>query len=225
MVYLLQMRMLLLTCLIVAAAVAASGQCPTLTVVGPAGITSSGEEMMFRAELNVIGPKVSYSWSVNAGTIVKGQGTPEITIATTRELAGNSIEAIVEVDGLPQNCERTASETAGVAALLIGCAADEWGELKPNDERGRLDMFFAELTNNPSNIGLLILRVKEGDKLDPSNSRIQFVLKHAKFREFDKSRIWFALVIAEEKSTQVWRIPPGAEPPCSDCLVFRGESL
>jgi hypothetical protein len=181
--------------------------------------------MTFRAELNVIGPKVSYLWSVNAGMIIKGQGTSEIAIATTRELAGSSITATVEVDGLPQNCTRSAAETAGVAQMLIGCAGDEWGELKPNDERGRLDLFFAELSNNPKDVGLLIFRVKPGDRVDPLNSRIQFVLKQAKFRKFDKSRIWFALVTAEEKSTQVWRVPPGAETPCKDCLIYRGESL
>lgn len=219
------MRLLLLTGLILAAAVAASAQCPTLTVVGPAGITNPGDEMTFRAELNAIGPKVSYLWSVNAGTIIKGQGTSEIAVLATRELEGTAITATVEVDGLPQNCTRSASETAGVAQTIIGCAGDEWGDLKPNDERGRLDMFFAELSNNPNDVGLLIFRVKSGDRLDPSNSRIQFVLKHAKFRKFDKNRIWFALETAEEKSTQVWRIPPGAETPCKDCLIYRGESL
>lgn len=224
-IYFPQMRLLLLTWLILAVAVAASAQCPTLTVVGPAVITNPGDEMTFRAELNAIGPKVSYSWSVTAGTIVKGPGTPEITVATTSELAGSSIKATVEVNGLPPNCERAASEFAGVAARLEGQPIDEWSAVRPNDERGRLDVFFADLTNNPNNIGLMILRVKKGDKLDLLNSRIQFVLKHAKFRKFDKSRIWFALVTAEEKSTQVWRIPPGAETPCKNCLIYRGESL
>ena len=225
MIYFSAMRTLLLTCVLLTLTAFSSAQCPTISVQGPAGITHPGEEMRFRAEVNVVGPKLSYSWSVNAGTIVKGQGTPEITIATTRELEGGSITATVEVDGLPNGCERSASEIAGVAPRVIGCAGDEWGELKPNEERGRLDLFFAELSNNPNDVGLIIFRVEPGEKLDPSNSRIQFVLKHMKFRKFDKSRIWFALENAERRSTQVWRMPPGAEPPCSECLIYRGESL
>ena len=225
MLYFRQMRLLLLTCLILAAAGSALAQCPTLAVVGPAEVTNPGDEMTFRAVIDSTTSKVRYSWTVSGGTIVKGQGTAEVTVATTRELEGSSITATVELDGISISCDRSASETAGIAQTLIGCAADEWGDLKPTDERGRLDLFFAELSNNPNNIGLLILRVKEGDKLDPGNSRIQFVLRHAKFRKFDKSRIWFALETAEEKSTQVWRIPPGAEPPCKDCLIYLGESL
>ena len=220
------MRLLLLTWLILAAAVAASAQCPTLTVVGPAGITNPGDEMTFRAELNVIGPKLSYLWSVNAGTIIKGQGTSEIAIATTRELAGSSITATVEVNGLPPTCERAASETAGIVERLrCGLPADEWGDMKPNDERARLDMFFAEIVNNPNNVGLIRLRTKRGERMDPANKRIQFVLRHIKFRKFDKSRIWFALEVAEEKLTTLYRIPPGAEPPCTECLIFRGDTL
>lgn len=205
---------------------AALAQCPSITVRGPAGITNPGDDVTFRADLNVVGPKMNYSWSVNIGTIIKGQGTAEITIATDRSLAGEVLTATVTIDGLPQNCERTSSETAGVAPI-IGCLypVDEWNIMKPNDERGRLDLFFAELANNPNQVGLIVFRVKAGDKLDPSNSRIRFVLKHVKFREFDKSRIWFALEVAEEKSTRLYRIPPDFEPPCNECLIFRGEIL
>jgi len=220
------MRLLLLTCLTLAAAGSALAQCPTLTVVGPAGITTPGDDVTFRAELNGVVPKVTYSWSVDKGAIIKGQGTQEITVATTRELAGSAIKATVEVGGLPADCESLFAESAGIESILPVCNFDEWSEMKPNDERGRLDLMFAELSNNPGNIGMLILRVKRGERLDATNSRVQFVLKHVKFRKFDKSRIWFALEVADERSTKLYRIPPGADPPkCDGCLIFRGESL
>lgn len=220
------MRSLLLCCLIVATVDVASAQCPALTVIGPAGVTNPGDEMEFRAEINVIGPKVEYSWSVNAGTIVKGQGTARIAVLTDASLAGRSVKATVDVGGLPQNCDRLASEMGGVDALpACGLPIDEWGEMKPNDERGRLDVFFAELMNNPDHVGVIILQVKAGEKLDPTNSRIQFVLRHVKFRKFNKSRIWFALEVAEEKSTKLYRMRPDTEPPCGNCVIYRGESL
>jgi hypothetical protein len=194
--------------------------------VGPQGITTLGEEIKFRVELNAIDPKVSYSWSVNAGTIVKGQGTPEINVATTRELAGKVVTATVELGGLPFLCPRSASETVGIdQGIACSMPSDEWSALKPDDERTRLDMFFAELSNNPNDTGLIILRVEEGDKIGPDNRRIQFVLKHAKFRRFDKRRLWFAIETEGERSTVVWRLVPGGENPCQDCLTYRGESL
>lgn len=225
MLYWRQMRFLLLACLILAAASAATSQCPTVTVVGPEGITVPGEEMTFRAVVGPTTSKLAYSWMISAGTIVKGQGTPKITVVTAREHAGSSITATVKLEGLSISCERSASETAGVAPVPgCGLPLDQWSNLKPNDERGRLDLLFAELSNNPKDVGLLIFTVKPGDRLDAGNKRIQFVLKHARFREFDKGRLLFGLVVGD-KSTTLYRIPPGAEPPCSDCLIFRGESL
>ncbi|MGD9631267.1 MAG: hypothetical protein AB7V18_18675 [Pyrinomonadaceae bacterium] len=222
-----RMALLLFVCAAATLTVQTTAQCPAIKVTGPAGITNPGENVVFQVAINVVGPKLEFHWSVDKGMIVKGQGTPEITVLTDRSLAGEAVTATVEVEGLPQNCERISSETAGIAPV-IGCGYpfDEWGEMKPNDERGRLDLMFAELSNNPNNVGMIVFRVKPGDRLDPTNRRIQFVLKHVKFRKFDKSRIWFALELAEEKSTRLYRIPPGAETPaCDGCIIFRGESL
>lgn len=203
MIYLRQMRILLLTCVLLVLAAISSAQCPTLQVIGPVGITTPGDDVTFRAELNQVVSGVTYSWSVDKGAIIKGQGTEEIIVATTRELAGSVIKATVEIGGLPPDCKSLSAESAGIEPILPICNFDEWSEMKPNDERGRLDLMFAELSNNPGNIGMLILRVKRGERLDAKNSRVQFVLKHVKFRRFDKSRIWFALVVADERSTKL----------------------
>lgn len=218
---------LLCVCVVSAFAVQAAGQCPVIKVVGPAGITNPGENVVFQAEINVVGPKLSYSWSIDKGTIMSGQGTKKITVDATG-LSGEDITATVDVGGLPENCERTASEATGIAPRIpCGLPADEWyGEMKPNDRRGLLDVFFAELANNPESVGLIVLRVLPNEKLDPSNSRIRFVLKHIEFRDFDKSRIWIALELSDEVSTRIYRMPPGADlPSCEGCLWFKGEHL
>ena len=89
-----------------------------------------------------------------------------------------------------------------------------------------MDIFFSELSNNPTNVGVVFLGVEQNEKLDSSNSRIQFMLKHAKLRKFDKSRIWFILEPSEERFTRLYRMLPRAEPPtCEGCLLFKGEHL
>ncbi|MEO5859861.1 MAG: hypothetical protein ABIR33_13035 [Pyrinomonadaceae bacterium] len=219
------MRIFLLTTILLGLPAISYAQCPTIKVRGPAGITNSGDEMTFEAELNVIGPKLSYSWSVDKGTIIEGQGTREISIATDG-IAGETITATVEVEGLPNDCKSSASETAGVAPAIEDMYPDSWGVLKPNDERGRLDLFFADLSNSPADAGWIILTVKPGDRLDPTNPRIHFILKHAKYRKFDKGRIVFAIEVGDERLTTVWRVLPRAAPPtCSGCTIFRGENL
>lgn len=219
--------LLLLICSAAALTVQTAAQCPTIAVKGPAGITKPGDNVVFQAEINVVGPKISYVWSVDKGTITSGQGTREITI-TTFGLSGESVTATVEIAGVPSDCEGKASESAGIDQRIVcGLPADEWyEEMKPNDQRGRLDTFFAELANNPTNIGVIVFRVKQSDKLDPTNSRLKFVLKHIKFREVDKSQFWFYLEPSEERSTRLYRMPPGADPPpCEGCLLFKGEHL
>lgn len=200
-------------------------QCPTIAVIGPAGVTQFGDEMKFRAEVNAVGPRLEYSWSVSAGTITEGQGTAAIAVATDRSMAGGNVTATVTVGGLPPGCEKTASEIAPIDAIPCGMPVDEWANLKPNDERSRLDSFFAELSNNPDNIGLVTLVLTSTELLGAENSRVRFVLRHAAFRKFEKGRIWFALESGEIKRTTLRRVPPGAETPCDKCLLIKGSDL
>ena len=81
-------------------------------MVGPAGITMYGEPAVFRAEVDVSNSNLQFAWTVSAGTIIEGQGTTQISVATDRSIAGKSMTAKVEVGGLPSACEKIASDTA-----------------------------------------------------------------------------------------------------------------
>lgn len=187
---------------------AAMSTCPTIEVLGPAGIVKPGKEMKFVAKINTVGPKMTYQWTVDSGEIVEGQGTAKVKVVGSEP--GSIITATVEIEGLPSGCQNTASET-GVIDPLIGCGmpSDEWGELKPNDIRAHMDVFFAELTNNPDNLGVVLLTIKEDETLDSTNKRLQFLVKHAKFRKFDLERIVFRMERSEGVRTRLWRVPPG----------------
>jgi hypothetical protein len=104
---------------------------------------------------------------------------------------------------------------------------DEWRNLTDNDQRSRLDSFFIELSNYPHNTGLVILHVTKRERRDARNRRIQFVLDHAKFRHFDKSRIWFCLDLESQARTVLYRFPPGAEDDTlhMNCLILKGGDL
>jgi len=204
------------------------GQCPSIGVIGPAGVTNPGDEMRFSVDVGSVGPRLQFVWTINEGTIVSGQGTQAITIATKIAMAGSSVIATVRVEGLPTGCEKIYSETAPIAPIAgCGSPSDEWGKLKPNDQRLRLDNVFAELRNNPTNIGFLMLNITQKERLDSGNERIQFILKHAAFIKFDSSRLWFALAFADEPRTRFYRMPIGSEDtfPCDECLIIKGGDL
>lgn len=89
--------------------------CPTLLVTG-GGVVSPGGSVAFIA--NVLGGTaidLTYNWTVSQGEIIKGQGTPQIKVRTTREMIG-TITATVEIggNGFCITCLRTASETATI---------------------------------------------------------------------------------------------------------------
>ncbi len=186
--------------------------CPTLSVTGPAGITTPGDAMTFTANVSG-GASVTYNWTVSRGTIESGQGTPSIRVRTSREDAGQNITATVNLGGQDPacNCPETASETAPVDPYPEPLLVDEFAKLQNDDVRARLDAFFVELQNNPTNQGYII---NYGTDRDIA-ARERLINNHIDFRRFDRSRI--TLVRGGDTgagiNTKLYRIPPGAQNP------------
>ena len=195
--------------------------CPELKVIGPAGLTAVNEPMKFT--LDITGGKVrnslEYEWTVSAGEIVRGKGTAELEVK--HSVGGSNVTAAVTVKGLPPGCESTASEVSSVEQELPWCAADEWGNIRPNDIRGRLDMVFTELTNNPDNHAYLLLHETGDSQSDLWRRRIKFIVKHADFRKFDATRIIFLGCDGEGPRTTYFRGPAGEQARfSSNCRVI-----
>ncbi len=187
-------------------------ECPTLSVTGPAGITSPGETMTFTANVSG-GPDVTYNWSVDRGTIESGQGTPSITVRTSSADADTNVTATVVIGGLDPSCECPTSmnESGPVAGFPSSEQVDEFGPLANDDVRARLDAFFIVLQNNPTNQGYII---NYGTDREIA-ARERLIQNHIAFRRFDRSRI--TLVRGGDTgagiNTKLYRIPPGAENP------------
>lgn len=187
--------------------------CPSLSVDGPAGITAPGQTMTFTA--NVSGgtqSNVTYNWSVSAGEIVSGQGTSSITVATTREMANGNVTATVGLGGLcAENCDKSASETAGVGGFPEPEAVDEFGTAVDDDVKARVDNFYIRLNNDPNAQGYII---NYGTPKEVARREAQ-IKKAINFRKYDMSRV--TMVNGGDQGTGVntkfYIVPPGAETP------------
>ncbi len=92
---------------------------------------------------------VTYNWSVSAGTISSGQGTSSITVSTDG-LGGQTVTATVELGGLDPSCSRTASCSTSVRPPPVSPVKfDEYGDIRFNDEKARLDNYAIQLQNQP----------------------------------------------------------------------------
>jgi len=189
--------------------------CASISVSGPAGVTQPGQTMTFTA--NVSGGSqdvaLTYNWTVSAGSIESGQGTPSIVVRVPADMSGGNITATVDVGGQRAdcNCPTTANETAGVSTLPTANEVDTFGKL-PNDEvKARVQNFYTELANNPTAQGYII---NYGTPAQIAARRKQ-ITNAITFLKLDPARVTF--VDGPDKGTGIethlWIVPPGATPP------------
>ena len=158
--------------------------CSPVSVNGPSGITNPGDAMTFTASVS---GNVTYNWTVSAGSIESGQGTPSITVRTTKEMAGSNVTATVEIGGTNPECRcpTSASETAPVQALPVPKTIDEFGAQKDDEVKARVDNFYIQLNNDPSAQGYII---NYGSAAEIKRRKAQ-IDKAITFRKYDRSRL------------------------------------
>jgi hypothetical protein len=160
--------------------------CPTVSASGPSEV-KQGDPITFNASVGA--SNVTYNWSVSAGTISSGQGTSSITVDTAG-LAGQSVTATVEVGGLAASCGRTASATTSVVAPPEApkCTKlDEYGNIKFNDEKARLDALASALQSDPGAQAYIIgYGSCEGEGLARANRAKDYLVNT---RQIDAGRI------------------------------------
>ena len=111
-----------------------------------------------------------------------------------------------------QSADEAVSEPNAKTATKL----DEFGRTNECDAGGRLDSFFANLQNNPTASGYIIIyQAKDVLPADfKTSSRERFIRNQIAFRNQDASRIIIVRGgFREELATELWIVPNGAEPP------------
>lgn len=184
--------------------------CPTLSVSCPSDV-DQGTPVTFTANVSGGPGSQTYNWSVSAGTITSGQGTPTITVDTSNQ-GGQTITATVELGGLDPSCGRTASCSVAVRAPILPRKFDEYGNIRFNDEKARLDNFAIQLQNEPTAQGYIIaFGTCDGEGQTRANRARDYLVNT---RGVDAGR----LVIVdggcrEQLVVELWIKPQGASDP------------
>jgi hypothetical protein len=149
-------------------------KCPVVTVECPTNILGPGEPFTITANVTDIDPSLNliYNWSVSAGTITGGQGTPTITLDTTG-ISGQTMTATVEVTGLDATCANTASCTRTHISdpAPMSRRFDKFGDLAFADEKKRLDYFAERLQNEPDSTASILVYGKQGARTPEAQAR------------------------------------------------------
>jgi hypothetical protein len=189
--------------------------CPSIVISCPDTV-HVGDSITFRASITNLATGITpvYNWTVSAGTITSGQGTPSITVNTTG-LAGQPVNARLSVAGFNLDC--SAQCTTQIPYRPEPRKFDEFGDIARDDEKARLDNFAIQLQQEPEAQGYIFVYTGTGRRIRPDyaqkrTARIRDYLINA--RGVDARR----LVILEgppraEPTVELWISPSGATPP------------
>ena len=187
--------------------------CPTVSVSCPTDV-KLGEPITFTASVSG-DANVTYNWSVSAGTISSGQGTSSISVDTTG-LGGQTVTATVELGGLDPSCSRTASCTTGVIpAAAVPVKFDEYGNIRFNDEKARLDNYAIQLQNQPGSQGYIVAYGSCEGEAQARADRAKDYLVNT--RGIDAGRLMTVDGgCRSDLTVELWVVPTGATPPAAD---------
>jgi hypothetical protein len=133
--------------------------CPTVSVSCPSEVEPN-QPITFTASVSggPAGATWTYNWSVSAGTISSGQGTSTITVDTAN-IAGQSVTATVSIGGADPSCTGTTASCTTTVKVVPPPARkfDEYGNIRFNDEKARLDNYAIQLQNEPGSQGTIIV--------------------------------------------------------------------
>jgi len=189
--------------------------CPTVSVSCPSEV-DQGSPIPFTASV-AGGPAnatATYNWSVSAGTISGGQGTSSITVDTAGT-GGQSITATVELGGFDPACSRTASCTTSVKTPIAPPTKfDEYGNIKFNDEKARLDNYAIQLQNAPGTSATIIAYGSCAGEAQARADRAKDYLVNT--RGIEAGRITtIDGGCRSDLTVQLWIVPAGATAPAA----------
>jgi hypothetical protein len=191
--------------------------CPVVSVSCPTDVEAN-QPVTFTASVSggPSGASWTYNWSVSAGTISSGQGTSTITV-DTNGLGGQSVTATVSIGGADPSCTgTTASCTTSVKPPPTPARKfDEYGNIRFNDEKARLDNYAIQLQNEPGSTGTIIVYgscVGEGQQ---RGDRAKDYLVNTRGIEAGRITVVDGGCRAELK-VELWVVPQGAAAPTVD---------
>ena len=191
--------------------------CPVVSVSCP----SEGEPnqpITFTASVSggPSGASWTYNWSVSAGTISSGQGTSTITV-DTNGLGGQSVTASVNIGGADPSCTGTTASCTTQMKVAPPPARkfDEYGNIRFNDEKARLDNYAIQLQNEPGSQGTIIVYGSCAGEAQQRGDRAKDYLVNT--RGIEAGRI---TVVdggcRSDLTVQLWVVPQGAAAPTVD---------
>jgi hypothetical protein len=187
--------------------------CPNVSVSCP-DAAAEGQPATFSATISggSGGVRPTYNWTVSAGRIISGQGTPSITVDTAG-LAGQTIRADFELGGYGMRCPATCATS--IPVIIKPRKFDEYYDIARNDEKARLDNYAIQLQGEPGSHGYIFVYPSSRARANEAQARARRISDYlVNSRGIDASRFTVTIAAAREDWLfELWIVPAGATPP------------
>jgi hypothetical protein len=193
-----------------------AGECPTVSVAGPAGIVGPGEIGWYVATVKGADIDVlELEWLVSAGKIDIREGKTKIGVLMPKDSDGVSVTATVNVKG-PNECSASASETSGICMCVPSILLDEFSIRASSVGKRRLASAAIELEKNFNHLLYIIEYFPAKTSKTVVDRKLRAIRDHlARELKFDLTRVRIVTTTASNNLplTKIYSVPPGAENP------------
>lgn len=202
--------------------------CGTVNLSGPLDIVQAGRTATLTA--NAASPSnapLSYQWTLSAGRILSGQGTPDLVVDTTG-VGNQNVTATVNVGGLGATCPGTANVAFAVASKPEAAMFDRFVFTNMDDAKARLDTFASQLQQAPdAQAYLVVYGTCAGEGMKQAVKQREYLTQT---RGVDANRIQIVEAgCRPSMQVELWVVPNGANAPafsntmenCVPCRVKR----
>jgi hypothetical protein len=186
--------------------------CPKIELKAPNQPVRDGMPVKISVALAGGDKKVSpmFDWSISAGMINAGQGTPTIEVDTSGAGSDRTIYATVLLGGFAPECESSANATVTVAAPAR--KVDEFGTLPEEELTGRLDKFLSHVS--PSDQAYIFAYAGRTNVRGYASSSLRQIRAHALKAGISSDRlVTMDGGFREDAVYELWLVPIGSEAP------------
>ena len=191
--------------------------CPGISLSGPEGITRVGQDVVVKAIVSTnYRADLKYSWSIDKGKILNGQGSREVAIGTDEIPPGTKpteVEVKLAIGGLPPGCQSIASDRYPVWMIFDFTPVGEYGNVTFRYEKAWLDNLAINILNT-NNMGYIVKHFGKQVSDKEIKTRVKRIEDFMfKFRKYPKDRFHIIVKRDDRTFTKLWNFPPDAEPP------------
>jgi PKD-like domain len=197
-------------------------RCPALKLSGPAKSIQKGDSITFTVDLKGGrgNSNPSYLWTVSAGIITSGQGTPLITVSTDN--VDSPITVKIEVGNISDCPWLNAKLTVQVRQVQYANNIDQWDwDISENSEKARLDSLTSQIQSDPGVRIAIIVYGKCRSSAKMTRDRITQIKNSLTSLQVNMRKV--VVINGKTKSIpeiEVFIVPDGAPmpmPDSSDC--------